>query len=56
MEVKGLRLEFEASPRAVDELKAIFSDMKCSKYELPLLLIPESREFISDISIVANCP
>lgn len=52
MEVKGLRLEFEASPRAVDELKAIFSDMKCSKYELPLLLIPESREFISDISIV----
>ena len=24
MEVKGLRLEFEASPRAVDELKAIF--------------------------------
>lgn len=52
MEVKSLRLEFEASPRAVDELKVIFSYKKCSKYELPLLLIPENREFISGISIV----
>lgn len=52
MDIKHIKLNIEMSPRAVDELKAVYSGKKCSKYELPLMIFPENEEFTADISIV----
>ena len=52
MELKHIKLNIEMSPRAVDELKSIYSGKGVSKYELPLVIFPENQEFTADISIV----
>lgn len=54
MDIKQIKLNIETSPRAVDELKIIYSKKKCSKYQLPLILLPEELDFPADISIVDN--
>lgn len=52
MELKHIKLNIEMSPRAVDELKGVYSGKGVSKYELPLVIFPENQEFTADISIV----
>jgi mRNA-degrading endonuclease HigB of HigAB toxin-antitoxin module len=52
MEIKQIKLNIEMSPRASDELKALYTGVKGSKYELPSLLFPEDKFFTANMSIV----
>ncbi len=52
MDIKYIKLNIDMSPRAFDELKALYTGVKGSKYELPSLLFPEGSIFTGYISIV----
>lgn len=51
MNANRIKLNIEMSPRAIDELRAVFPDRDCTKYELPHIVLPEGAVFDSVIAI-----
>lgn len=48
---KQIEFMLEMSPRGLDELKALFPEIKCSKYELPFHIFPENSIFNAVVGI-----